>query len=387
MGAGILQIAGKRVSKLDAAIGLALSAIAVFMVGGGDANNASHAGAAAAVMVLLMTLPVIWRRRAPIWVSAVLAIGAILNVVVIGDMVRCAAALPALLLCAYAIGRYPARPRWAAAITGLSFLLVSAGVQGWTDPELSGSPFGTGLAESALVLFFFFAAGGVIESRTRLSRELDRRNDQLRRQRERRAELAVAADRAQIADGLQSQLQTDIGEMRRAAVTARGALDEGGSLQAAAAAFQAIHWRGRETLTQMRRVVGTLLENLPPEPQPSLSQLDGLLEQAGWGDVRLHVSGRPRVLPAGIEVPAYRTVESLLEAFGTNAGQRIDVNVDFAAEALTITMHGAAQEPAVIQSALASLQARVALLKGSITSTSPDGLWMASVTLPLSADA
>jgi hypothetical protein len=387
MGAGVSQISGKRVSKLDAAIGVALSAIAVFQVGGGDTNNARQAGAAAAVMVLLMTAPVIWRRRSPVWVSAVLAVGAIVNVVVIGDMVRCAAALPALLVCAYAIGRYPVQPRWAAAIAGLSFLLVSAGVQGFTDPELDRSPHGTGLAESALVLFFFFAVGSVIESRTRLGRELDRRNDQLRRQRERRAELAVAADRAQIADGLQSQLQTYIGEMRRAAVTARGALDEGQSLQAAAAAFQAIHWRGRETLTQMRRVVGTLLENLPPEPQPSLSQLDGLLEQAGPGDVRLHVSGRPRVLPAGIEVSAYRTVESLLEAFGTNAGQRIDVNVDFAAEALIITVHGAAQEPGVIQSALASVQARVALLKGSMTSTSPDGLWMARVTLPLSADA
>jgi hypothetical protein len=387
MGAGILQIAGKRVSKLDAAIGLALAAIAVFMVGGGDANNASHAGAAAAVMVLLMTLPVIWRRRAPVWVSAVLAIGAIVNVMVIGDMVRCAAALPALLVCAYAIGRYPARPRGAAAITGLSFLLVSAGVQGWTDPELSGSPHVTGLAESALVLLFFLAAGGVIESRARLGRELDRRNEQLRRQRERRAELAVAADRAQIADGLQSRLQTEIGEMRQAAVTARGALTEGGSRQAAAAAFQAIHWRGRETLTQMRRVVGTLLENLPAEPQPSLSQLDGLLEQAGAADVRLHVSGRPRVLPAGIEESAYRTLESLLAAFGTNAGQRIDVNVDFAAGALIITVHGAAEEPAVIQSALASVRASVDLRQGSMRSTGQDSIWVATVTLPLPANA
>jgi hypothetical protein len=40
----------------------------------------------------------------------------------------------------------------------------------------------------------------------------------------------------------------------------------------------------------------------------------------------------------------------------------------------------AAQEPGAIRSALASVQARVALLKGSMTSTSPDGLWMASVT-------
>jgi hypothetical protein len=387
MDAGIWQIAVKRVSKVDAAIGVALSAIGVFLVGGGEANNATHAGAAAAVMVLLMTLPVIWRRRAPVWVAAALALGVILNVAVIGDMVRCAAGLPALLLCAYAIGRYPLRPRWAAAIIGLSFLLVSAGVQGSTDPELSGSPQGTSLAESALVLLFFFAVGSVIESRTRLGRELDRRNDQLRRQRERRAELAVAADRAQIADGLQSQLQIDIGEMRQAAVTARGVLTEGGPPQAAALAFRAIHRRGRETLTLMRRVVGTLLENLPPEPQPSLSQLDGLLEQAGPADVRLHVRGRPRVLPPGIEESAYRTLESLLAAFGTNAGQRIDVNVDFTAEALILTVHGAAQEPAAIQSALASVKAREDLHQGSMTSTSPDGMWMARVTLPLSADA
>ena len=397
MGAGILRFAVEGVSKLDAAIGLALSAFAVFLVDGGDANNAMHAGAAAAVMVLAMTLPVIWRRRAPVWVAAALALGVIVNVAVIGDMVRCAATLPALLVCAYAIGRYSARPRWAAAIGGLAFLLVSAGVQGVTDPALAGSPLGEGLAESALVLGFFFAAGGVIESRTRLGRELDRHNDLLRRQRERRAELAVAADRAQIADGLQGHLQTDIGEMRKVAVTARAALAEGGSLQSAAVAFQAIHWRGRETLTRMRRVVGTLLENLPPDPQPSLSQLDGLLQQAGPADVRLHVSGRPRVLSPGVELSAYRALESLLEAFGTKAfgteafgtgaRQHVDVNVDFAAEALVLTVHGAAQEPAAVQSALASVRARLDPCQGSVTSASPDGLWAATVTLPLPANA
>lgn len=387
MGAGILRIAAKGVSRLDAAIGFALSVIAIFLVGGGEANNAKHAGAAAAVTVLVMTLPVIWRRRAPVWVAAGLALGATVNVAVIGDMIRCAAALPALLVCAYAIGRYPARPRWAAAILGLSFLLVSAGVQGFTDPELAGSPHGEWLAESALVLGFFFVAGSVVESRTRLGRELDRRNDQLRRQRERRAELAVAADRAQIADGLQSQLQTDVGEMRRAAVTARAALAEGGSLQSAAVEFQAIHWRGRKTLTRMRRVVGTLLENLPPDPQPSLSQLDGLLQQAGPADVRLHVSGRPRVLSPGVELSAYRALESLLEAFGTDAGQRVDVNVDFAGEALVLAVHGAAREPAAVQSALASVRARLDPSQGSVTSASPDDMWAATVTLPIPANA
>ena len=387
MGADIARFAIKGVSKLDAAIGLALSALVVFQTGGGDANNARLAGPAAAVLALAMTAPVIWRRRAPAGVAAALALGAIVNVAVIGDMIRCAAALPALLVCAYAIGRYPARPRWAAAILGLSFLLVSAGVQGATDPELSGSPFAEGLAEIALVLGFFFAAGCVIESRTRLGRELDRSNDQLRRQRERRAELAVAADRAQIADGLQGQLQTDIGDMRRAAVTARAALADGGSRQSAAVAFQAIHGRGRETLTRMRRVVGTLLENLPPDPQPSLSQLDGLLKQGGPGDVRLHVSGRPRVLPAGVESSACRALESLLAAFGSDAGQRVDVNVDFAAEALVLSVHGAATEPAAVETALESVRASLDPSLGAVTSASPDGAWVATVTLPLPANA
>jgi hypothetical protein len=95
----------------------------------------------------------------------------------------------------------------------------------------------------------------------------------------------------------------------------------------------------------------------------------------------------PVSCPPGIEGAAYRTLESLLAAFGTNAGQRIDVDVDFAAEALVLTVQGAAQEPAAIESALASVRAAVDLHRGSLTSTSPDGMWMASVTLPLLADA
>ena len=377
------------IAKLDVAAGLALSAVAVFQVGGGDPHNAKRAGAGAAALVLLMTLPVIWRRPAPVRVAAVLAIGAILNIAVIGDMVRCAAALPALLLCAYAAGRYPARLRWPAAALGLSFLLVSATAQAFTDPALTtGPPFGAWkVVDSALILAFFVAGGALVESRTRLGVELRRRNEELRRQRQHRAELAVAADRTQIAGSLQDQLEAHIGEMRDAAVTGRRALTEEGSPRTAAEAFGAIHRRGRETLTQMRRVVGTLLENLPPEPQPSLSQLDSLLERAGPADVHLHVSGRPRILPPGVEVAAYRILEHLLEAFGAGAGQRIDVAVDFAAEALKLTVRGPASEPTDIQSALASIRARVDLHNGSMTSTRPDGLWATNITLPLQADA
>src|ERR1700722_14936253 len=75
--------------RIDLAVGILLSVFGVYLVSGLDHHNARHAGAAAAAMVLLMTLPVAWRRQAPVAVSAVLAAGAVLNPVDIGHMIRC----------------------------------------------------------------------------------------------------------------------------------------------------------------------------------------------------------------------------------------------------------------------------------------------------------
>ncbi len=61
--------------RIDLAVGILLSVFGVYLVSGLDHHNARHSGAAAAAMVLLMTLPVAWRRQAPVAVSAVLAAG------------------------------------------------------------------------------------------------------------------------------------------------------------------------------------------------------------------------------------------------------------------------------------------------------------------------
>jgi hypothetical protein len=108
----------------------------VILVSGAVHGNTKHVGAAASVMVLLMTLPVVWRRRAPVVVAAVLAVGAVLNPLLIGDMIRCGPALPALLFCAYAVGRRLDRLSRAAAGAALACLLLSATVQCFTDPNL-----------------------------------------------------------------------------------------------------------------------------------------------------------------------------------------------------------------------------------------------------------
>jgi hypothetical protein len=374
-----IAIVTERVSIFDVVIGVALSAFGVYLVSGAVSNNTRHAGAAAAGIVLLMTLPVVWRRRSPVAVAGALAAGAVLNPLLIGPMVRCGPALPALLLCAYSVGRRAVRLSWAATTLALACLVLSAGVQSFTDPNLDG---GVLVALTPMIVGLYWV-GRLIKSRTELAADLEERNEQLRRQRERRADLAVQADRARIAEGLDVTLRAQITEMGAAAESGRHALAEEQSAEAAQSAFGVIQQRGRETLTHMRRVVGALIEPEPIGPQPSLGQLDRLLERAGRADVHLHVTGQPRALPAGVELSLYRALEHLLDAYGEVPGSRVDVNVDFATEALALTVRGPAPDATGLRAALAAAQARVDLHQGSLSSDCLAGRWEATARLPV----
>jgi hypothetical protein len=368
----------RTVSVLDIVVGVALSAFGIVLVSGAVHGNTKHAGAAASALVLLMTLPVIWRRRAPVAVAAVLAAGAILNPLIIGDMIRCGPALPALLLCAYSVGRKPVSLSRTATGLALALLLLAATVQCLTDPNLQAAVM---VVMTPLILGLYLA-GRLIRSRTSLAAELEQRNEQLRQQRALRADLAVQADRARIAEGIDASLNAQISEIEAAAESGRQAFDEESPSAAALAAFGMIQERGRETLTHMRHVVGTLLEPDPVEPQPSLSQLDRLLKRAGPADVHLHISGAPRPLPAGVELSIYRTLEHLLEANSHLPGSRIDVTVDFAAEALELTVRGRAPDDVDLRTALAAAEARVSVYHGSLTSDCLGGKWEATARLP-----
>ncbi|MGA8725027.1 MAG: hypothetical protein WB565_08285 [Acidimicrobiales bacterium] len=367
--------------RIDVVAALGLSLFGVFLVSGLVHGNTRHAGAVAATFVLLMTLPVAWRRKAPVAVAAVLAVGAVLNPLVVGRMIRCGPALPALLLCAYAIGRYQDRIGRTGTIASLACLLGAAAVQGLTDPNLQPDIM---VALTPMILGLY-GVGRLVESRTRLAAELEGRNDELRRQRARRAELTVQAERARIAEGLDAGLNANIVEIGAAAASGRQALEEFAAPSDARDAFVSIQQQGRETLTGMRRVVGTLLDPDAPaaSPQPSLSQLDALLARAASADIRLHITGAPKVLPSGLELSAYRTLEHLLDAYKEDPGQRIDIEVDFASEALTMRTTGPVPPAVDRNAALASARPRVELHSGSISSACAGNRWETTVTLPL----
>jgi signal transduction histidine kinase len=90
-------------------------------------------------------------------------------------------------------------------------------------------------------------------------------------------------------------------------------------------AFAIIDRTGHQALEEMRRLLGMLRrsdEELALTPQPSLTQLDRLVEhvQAAGLPVQVTVEGEPRELPPGVDVSAYRIVQEALTNALKHAG-------------------------------------------------------------------
>ncbi len=358
-------------------IGLAafLSIFAIVLVTGALPGSTDHAGALAAVGVLAMTLPVAWERRAPAGAAVAVALGAVGNALLIGPLVRCGPGLPAVLLIAYFAGtRLDRRSLCIAA----AFCADAMTTQAFYDPQLGPGFVVLGLP----VLAGALGAGRLMRYRGQAAAALRARNAELREQREQTALLAVAADRARVAGDIGDLLRDRIASV--AAATASGRDLVRTDPAAAQAALAAVEASGRETLSQMREVVGNLRAQ-ERSPQPVLAELGGLLEHATTADARLQVLGSPRVLPAGLELSAYRIVEHLLEALQDAPEARIDVLVRFAPDALELDVAGPASRQANPLTAFATARERVALLGGTLHIDSAGGRCTALVRLPVTA--
>ena len=334
------------VGTADVALAVALSAYGVASAAG-LVNEHNHAGAVGCTAVLLMTAPVLFARRNPLLAAAALAFGAVVNSVFIGPLVRCGAALPAVFFVAFAIGL---RCRRRQAIVGMALLAVNIVCQGYSDPALAGEKAVTSpLLEASAILVIllpisigFMVAGLLLRQRNATVASLRARTEELREQRERNAELAVAADRASVAGEFDSYLHEQVSHI---AATARSGQEGLASRpEVARQAFIGIQNSGRAALVHMRNVVGNL-HDAPMQPQPVLSQLDRLLGGITRADARLRVEGDPRLLPPGVELSGYRIVEQVLRALENDPASHIDVVVDFKPDSLQLTVVGPARGP------------------------------------------
>jgi signal transduction histidine kinase len=372
----IAGMTGERRPWLDPALAAALTAIGLlitFDAGNGDGTVVDS------LVIAAVTLPVAWRRRAPLPAAGALAVGIVVSGIPTFDQTRCGVAIPAALLILFTLA---ARRELAEALAGLALVLSGMVFLLFTDPELdAGALFILPLCAGV------WGAGRLVRSRSRLAAELQERSQRLAETREETARMAVEVERLRLASDIDVEARARVSELVALADGARGALAD--DPERSQEAFARIEREGRDSLNQMRELLGVLRsDERDTSPRPTLAQIEALLEEAraGGAVVELEVEGERRLLPGGVELAAYRMVQHSLEALGHDASAPVRVRLRYLPEALELEVLGGVADGGASEAALAAARERVDAHGGSFTATTAEtGGRLLRARLPLAA--
>jgi signal transduction histidine kinase len=275
-----------------------------------------------------------------------------------------------------------------AAALWLKPLVVDVTRQGPVTPTWGG----------ALVPPAIMALAWLLGDRSRMSRaylaQANRRARDLERERDQQGELAAAAERARISRELHDAVAHGLSVIVIQAQAAAGAMDKRPAT--ARAALAAIVATGRDSLSEMRRLLGLTRPDGPElAPLPHLTDLPSLVERvrAAGLPVRLTVTGQVAELPTGIGLSAYRITQEALTNALKHAGPGASVLVDVCCGPETVeltvadTGRGAGGAPDERRgNGLRGMRERVAMLGGTLTAADgPDGGFRVRACLPLAA--
>lgn len=290
-----------------------------------------------------MTVPLLWRRRAPFaYTVAVLASATALVASLSADGTNLAP-LYVLTVPPYSVAAYR-QPR--PALLGLALCLA------WAIAVTAAKTPGVGnYAGTAVSIGVAWGLGRWMRARRMMSAELERKARRIEAERESRARLAVADERTRIARELHALVAASVSAMVVQAEAAQRLLDA--DLVRAEQAMTAVEQTGRDALEQMRRILGVLRrtgEAPQLAPQPGVGQLHALVERARGErrQVELSVEGEPGPLPASVDLGLYRIVEEALAGAGADPSRLVGVRLRFGARdvELEISAAGASGSPA-----------------------------------------
>jgi signal transduction histidine kinase len=340
------------------------------------ASAAGHEGGNPAItwmLVGLSSVPLAFRRRAPLVVLALVA-GATVGLAIGGDGTSPEAALA---LAIYTVAAH--RPWSGVATVGLP-LAFAAGLASQIAVQKDGNWI------EVLVGLTFVVGIPVL-----LGRMVYNRRKRLARDRELAARDAVARERTRIARELHDIVAHAISVMVVQAGAARTVVDH--DPQAAKTAIGQVEETGRAGLAEMRRLIGVLTDDgevVSTAPQPGLAELGPLVETMRAAGLPTEVvrSGNPRELRAGADLAAYRVIqESLTNALKHAGPAHARVGLDYAADRLVIEVaddgRGLAAEPG-IGHGLGGMRERVGLFGGTLeTSARPGGGFVVRAEIPI----
>jgi signal transduction histidine kinase len=338
------------------------------------------------LLVLAGIVPLAWRRTRPLvagsFVVAAEVVALFIGVGGVGFL--------GSVVAVYSIGAHTsglARTRVMSAIAVTVTLLF---VAGWIDGLSLLNEFVTtgGLLITAFVL------GDNLRRRREHITGLADRAERAERERELLAEQRVAAERTRIARDLHDVVAHSVSVMVIQAAAARRSLVS--SPDQAAAAIEAIETTGRQTMGELRSILGVLRTAVPDAtlaPQPSLSRLDLLAGLDGL-PLTVTVDGDLTGLPDGVSVTGYRLIQEALTNVRRHAGSvgRVTVTLRTDGGDLRIDVvddgRGAGALPDADGFGLIGMRERVAAVGGTVEAgPEPGGGWRVRAVLPIESIA
>lgn len=293
-------------------------------------------------------------------------------------------------LCAVLAGAYSLAVHGRSALLSLGALLLAGGAiaaaESNTWPRLPGW-----VGIFALLLPVGLSGLAIRAARSR-AHESQQRAEALERSQEAATRLAVARERSRIARELHDVVSHHVSVMTIQAGAAGKVLDADPGL--ARGALAAIESSGRETMAELRHLLGVLSpagdSGEPLEPQPGLAQVGALAEQVRRAGQPVTLTCPPVPLPHGLDLAAYRVVqEALTNALRHAPGAATTVAVTPGPGPLLIEVTNDAPPPGArpagpgAGTGLLGLRERLALYGGTLeTGPRPDGGFRLRARIP-----
>ena len=220
-----------------------------------------------------------------------------------------------------------------------------------------------------------WTVGRFLRARHLLTSELRERTERLERERDELTRAAEVEERARVARELHDVIAHSMSVMVVQAGAARRVLDR--SPEQSAAALRIVESTGRDTLEELRRMMGALRpagHEAELRPSPRLGDLDALVDRARATGLRvdLKITGQAPVLPTTTDLTIYRVVqEALTNAIKHAGATHASVQLEFTGEDAIIDVRDTGPAPFARDGAMSTaMGVRIA---GAATSA-PQGL-------------
>lgn len=336
------------------------------------------------ILVLVGTVPLYWRRTHTLVAGAIVVTAEVIALFIgVGG-----AAFLGSVIAVYSIGAYTTGALRTRVTTGLAALVVLLFIAGWID----GLSLLDEFISTGVLLITAFVLGDNLRRRREHVADLAERAERAEREQGLLAEQRVAAERTRIARDLHDVVAHSVSVMVIQAAAARRSLAT--SPGSAAQAIEAIEATGRQTMTELRSILGVLRTEAPDDsltPQLSLAHLDSLTE-AGDLPVAVTVDGDLGSLPDSVSVTGYRLIQEALTNVRRHAGTVATVTVTVRVDDGNVTIEvsddgrGAASVTTPDGFGIIGMRERVAAVGGTVDAgPRPGGGWRIRALLPIDA--